>query len=582
MKKITLFVLMMLASIFGFSQKYKYTFKISGIKDTCVMGYYFASENNTIPFDTAICDKNGVVVFSGEKKINNGMYFFYNQSVYIDFLINNEYEFTLETDTLKPVANAKLTGSLENKHFFEFQRFMALHNGQIQELSTKMKSTTNEQDRKNIETQLKTHLDALDQYKLNLLKNNPNSLTGKFFQALTPVKYPTPPKDKNGNPDQIWLYNWNKTHYWDNFNPFDKTLLYTPIYENKFITYYQKSIVQNVDSLNKMIDFFLDRVIDDELFRYITVNFYNQYGGSKIMGQDAVFIHLLDKYYIDRATWITEELRTKLKDEVKRTQPNLLNTLSKELKLMNLPNDTSAIKALKKSFASIKSKAATLKQQNAAAPEELTKQVALMFNEWTQQGNSYESLHQIENLYTIVWFWEPSCSHCQKETPELLAMYNRLKNFKNLLEVYAVYVEPFTEDWEKYFDHIDEWCDFVLKHQMNRWINVWDPFHLSQFREFYNVSGTPAGYMINNEKKFIAKRLTVDQMESLILEKEMDKIYTSYTTKNDRLTNLKKWIDIFEYKKDLELLKERVKSNMIEELKQPIIDYIDAKLPKLK
>ena len=51
------------------------------------------------------------------------------------------------------------------------------------------------------------------------------------------------------------------------------------------------------DSINKSIDFILDKArANDEVFRYFLVSLFQKYNSSKIMGYDAVFVHIVEKY----------------------------------------------------------------------------------------------------------------------------------------------------------------------------------------------------------------------------------------------------------------------------------------------
>ena len=48
------------------------------------------------------------------------------------------------------------------------------------------------------------------------------------------------------------------------------------------------------------------------------------------------------------------------------------------------------------------------------------------------------------------------------------------------------------------------------------WINAADPQLRSNFRAEYNIDSTPKIFVVDNEKKIIAKRLDVDQLEDFI------------------------------------------------------------------
>jgi hypothetical protein len=48
------------------------------------------------------------------------------------------------------------------------------------------------------------------------------------------------------------------------------------------------------------------------------------------------------------------------------------------------------------------------------------------------------------------------------------------------------------------------------------WINVWDPTFSSNFRNLYDIYSTPVIYVLDSGKKIIAKRISVETLESVL------------------------------------------------------------------
>ena len=67
-----------------------------------------------------------------------------------------------------------------------------------------------------------------------------------------------------------------------------------------------------------------------------------------------------------------------------------------------------------------------------------------------------------------------------------------------------------------------EWMDFVNKHKLNDWVNVWDPERESWFWKYYDASSTPGVYLLDKERKFLAKKIDMRTLD-LILEEEIIK-----------------------------------------------------------
>ena len=59
------------------------------------------------------------------------------------------------------------------------------------------------------------------------------------------------------------------------------------------------------------------------------------------------------------------------------------------------------------------------------------------------------SLYGVKSKYTILIFWDPTCSHCKIEVPKLCQYYDSLKS-KGLVEVFAVGIESDIELWKKF------------------------------------------------------------------------------------------------------------------------------------
>ena len=71
------------------------------------------------------------------------------------------------------------------------------------------------------------------------------------------------------------------------------------------------------------------------------------------------------------------------------------------------------------------------------------------------------STNEIQTKYTVLWFWDPDCDHCQEQTPILHDLYQEKADELNF-EVFAVEVN----------DDYPRWTAFSEKHGLNDWINL--------------------------------------------------------------------------------------------------------------
>ena len=115
------------------------------------------------------------------------------------------------------------------------------------------------------------------------------------------------------------------------------------------------------------------------------------------------------------------------------------------------------------------------------------------------------STNEIQTKYTILWFWDPDCDHCQEETPILHDLYQ--KQADNLdFEVFAVEVN----------DDYDRWKAFSEKHGLSDWINLSTSMGETSvdYIEYFDIVTTPVILLIDNEKNhaIIARQVTLEEV----------------------------------------------------------------------
>ena len=125
-------------------------------------------------------------------------------------------------------------------------------------------------------------------------------------------------------------------------------------------------------------------------------------------------------------------------------------------------------------------------------------------------------LYNIKAPYTFIAFWDPLCSHCKVEIPRLDSMYKA--SWKNLnIKVIAVNTN---------FKEQDAWKKFIKELQLTEWINGYqseEDFNTeikegrpTTIRQLYDVFKTPTFYLLDKDKKIVAKNLTIEQFNDFI------------------------------------------------------------------
>nr|MBP9151970.1 TlpA family protein disulfide reductase [Flavobacteriales bacterium] len=114
-------------------------------------------------------------------------------------------------------------------------------------------------------------------------------------------------------------------------------------------------------------------------------------------------------------------------------------------------------------------------------------------------------LHAIPKEYTIAYFWDPDCGHCKKVTPKVKEFYDAFKDELSV-EVYGVN----TNSKER-----EDWLKYIIDNKLN-WINVEDPEQKTAYKYLYDIYSTPVIYLLDKDKKIIAKRIGAEDLENFI------------------------------------------------------------------
>jgi thiol-disulfide isomerase/thioredoxin len=120
---------------------------------------------------------------------------------------------------------------------------------------------------------------------------------------------------------------------------------------------------------------------------------------------------------------------------------------------------------------------------------------------WEENGKEFQlsTLNNAKN-YLLV-FWSTECSHCLKEIPEL---YRFLQDKKNL-KVIAFAMEKNDLGWKKLKVTLPNWQHIL---GLNKWQN--------KTALNYNIRATPTYFILDTDKKIIAKPYRLKDLEAFI------------------------------------------------------------------
>ena len=485
MKKITLLFILCLTIIsLSYSQS-KYSFKkssnlnangynisgeIEGLKDTSIMlAYYFGGKQYAI--DTAEVIK-GNFSFKGKKQLEGGMYLVVlaNQQ-YFDIIVSEQY-FSLSTKFNDLIGSMSFKNSKENPPFYEYLNFITQMQKEVIPIRKKLESA--EGDTKKILQEKANTIDMkVKEFRSNFMLNNKDIFFSKIVTASTEIEIPEFPLDSTGNADKTSPYRFYKKHFWDNIDFSDERMLRTPIFFNKMDQYLNNFTAKNPDSINVSADILIELSKENKnIFQYVVSHITSTYERSKIMGMDAVFVHMVEKYYItNQCDWVDSTQLVKIADRAQKIAPNLIGRKASEFIAYG----------------------AEFMKDTLGIPH---------------------TLSEINADYTVLVFFGPTCGHCKKEIPKIKNDVDSLISTGYNIKTFAVATEFDKKEWKK----------FIIEQKTGDWINVADinhdeegnPVASSDWRDKYDIYSTPVIYLLDKDKNIIAKRISHTQIVEIL------------------------------------------------------------------
>ena len=461
-----------LAELLNKSQSgYSINGSVEDLQDTSViLAYYFGGKQYAT--DTAQ-SVNGKFTFKGEKELKGGMYLIVlpNQQ-YFDIIVS-EKRFSFSTKIKDLVGAMTFKNSKENPPFYEYLSFITQMQKQVTPIRQQLEST--EGDAKKA---LQDKAIAIDKqvkaFRTDYMKKYSDKFFSKIVTATTEIVIPESPLDSIGNPDKTFPYRFYKKHFWDNIDFSDARMLRTPIFFNKMDQYLDKLTAKHPDSINVSADVLVNlSKANGDIFQYVVSYITSTYERSKIMGMDAVFVHMVENYYITKqCDWVDSTQLVKISDRAQKIAPNLIGRKASEfLDFYGRPFMKDTLGKL-------------------------------------------HTLQEVEADYTLLVFYGPTCGHCKKEIP-------KIKHALDSLVETGINIKPFSVATE--FDKA-EWKKFINAQKIGDWINVADinhdedgnPVASSDWRDKYDIYSTPVIYLLDKEKKIIAKRISYKQIAEIV------------------------------------------------------------------
>ena len=205
---------------------------------------------------------------------------------------------------------------------------------------------------------------------------------------------------------------------------------------------------------NAECDFLIESCKDSLTRQFVALKIYDHYLKSKIMGDDGVAVHIADTWFIPGKVAMHSDL-------------DLLNA---------------------KVFAEFNRQA----QLGAPAPEMVLR-----------DPDGADATVPVKGAYTVLYFYDTSCSTCRIETPRLCNFLNQT-DFP--LTAVAVYVGSDASAWERYRTE---------SLPVPGMVHLWDPDLDSDFQRKYGVLQTPRMFLVAPDGTVVGRGLDTQALQML-------------------------------------------------------------------
>lgn len=306
------------------------------------------------------------------------------------------------------------------------------------------------------QARLRTIQEGFAAYRKKLLAENAGTFTAQLLNMSADPEIPAAPKLANGKTDSMWVFNYYKAHYWDAFDFSDPRIINTPFLEPKMERYFKNLVVQTPDSIIKDADLIVKKTsVNKDIKNWTVYYITNQYENPKTVGTEAVWVYMANKYYLSGEMGVSEDTKKRIAEKVATMKDLLVNKTFPPLTL-------------------------------------------------TDPNGKKVSVQAIDANYTVLFFFAPTCGHCKEASPVLKAFYD--KNKAKGIKVMTVSTEH----------NMEEWKAFVKTYHLEELINGYDALNQIDFNRKFDVVTTPTIYILDKNKKIIARKMPVEQLEDFL------------------------------------------------------------------
>ena len=458
-----------------YAQSHGIDVTIDGISgDTIYLAHYYG--NKMYYADTTVADVSGHIHFNGRLAEECGKYAIVMPGPkYFEFLAVEE-NIVIETSEKNPTGDVVIIESKENELFYDYMDFLSVRRQKAAPHEAMLSdSSATEASILAARSILTSFGNEVADEQRRILEENGDMLFAKYLNMVLEPEIPEFPSNIVNVQDI--QYRWYRNHYWDRVDFNDPRLVRDGSFHQILDRFWNKVLPQIPDSLSVQAHRLIARTEGNaEMFKYIThfITFASE--SSQVMCMDKVFVDMVDTYYTSgQATWLKPDQLKKIQERADELRDSMCGSIIPNIILPDL-NQT-----------------------------------------------DWKSLYDVDAKYTVVMIWESTCGHCKKELPLFKELYERW-NEKGL-EIFAIGNDFDPEPWQ----------DYVREKEYTDWINVSDnPLINAQdsamaliqtrqttlkslnFRTTFDVFATPKIFLLDSDKRIVAKQISAEQLEDIL------------------------------------------------------------------
>lgn len=428
-------------------------------QEEIVLAYQFMDRYPVI--DTARINTDGKYVFAADSSLIHGVYMLVlpPDNEFVTLLINpDEQRFSVRTSMEGLTSNIQFVGSTDNRLYYEYMNYLNLQAELLSQYRAAAAATTDPAEQAEFKTAFNQTVGQIKTYQQQIVDDYPQSLTASLIllerESEIPDYQTTSPEEK-----QYLQYRFRKDHYFDEVNWSDERLLRSEALFEKVDYYLNRLTHAQPDSIALAVDYVLDKMqVSPKTFKYYLDHFMLTYASSDIVGMDAVYVHIVENYYAKgKAPWVEKTNLEEMVADVQQRKHLLLGKTAPDIQ-MELRDGTPI------------------------------------------------SLHGVEADFTILYLWQPKCSHCKAAMPYMKDFYKKYQT--QSVEVFAACT--------KIGKQVPTCWEYIDENEIGHWVNTVDPFLRSRFVQLYMAEKTPKIYILDENKRIVMKDIGAEQLDEVM------------------------------------------------------------------